>query len=276
MARLGSWVPSCIPKRIVLELEARVLLGRQLLPSAWLEEEALGRGPCKLLTHSATGAEHPHLRSQHGKTRVIRRGGSSLPGVKILTTPVKGSFHVDIPGQPSTCLGNLTALGEQRCIMASSLVTNSLIIPCYDMDKSLLNSRAIAPQGERLPLQAGMPPLITLSCLNSSRIAFKDPSTITNSPLKELSADNLGEQSQGCALCGRAPGSSVCSAPGPMDPACLWPPSRMFSGSQEEAQHPQPRKSQLATYAFHRGQQNACPARAPSREPLLLRAYLYS
>lgn len=39
-------------------------------------------------------------------------GGSSLPGVKILTTPVKGSFHVDIPGQSSTRLGNKTALEE--------------------------------------------------------------------------------------------------------------------------------------------------------------------
>lgn len=75
-------------------------------------------------------------------------GGSSLPGVKILTTPVKGSFHVDIPGQPSTCLGTITALGEQRCIMASSLVTNSLIIPCYDMDKSLLNSRVMPCRGK--------------------------------------------------------------------------------------------------------------------------------
>lgn len=165
-----------------------------------------------------------------------------MPGVKILTTPVKGSFHVDIPGQPSTCLGNLTALEEQRCIMASSLVTNSLIIPCYDMDKSLLNSRAIAPQGERLLLNAGMPPLITLSCLNSSSIAFKDPSTITNYSFKELSADNLGKQSQGCALCSRAPGSSVCSAPAPMGPACPRPMGRMFSGCQKEAQHPQPRK----------------------------------
>lgn len=124
-------------------------------------------------------------------------GGSSLPGVKILTTPVKGSFHVDIPGQPSTCLGNKTALEEQRCIMASSLVTNSLIIPCYDMDKSLLNSTAIAPQGERLPLNTGMPPLITLSCLNSSRIAFKDPSTITNPSFKELRADNFGQEGSG-------------------------------------------------------------------------------
>lgn len=124
-------------------------------------------------------------------------GGSSLPGVKILTTPVKGSFHVDIPGQPSTCLGNKTALEEQRCIMASSLVTNSLIIPCYDMDKSLLNSTAIAPQGERLPLNTGMPPLITLSCLNSSRIAFKDPSTITNPSFKELHADNSGQEGSG-------------------------------------------------------------------------------
>lgn len=75
-------------------------------------------------------------------------GGSSLPGVKILTTPVKGSFHVDIPGQPSTCLGTVTALEEQRCIMASSLVTNSLIIPCYDMDKSLLNSRVMPRRGK--------------------------------------------------------------------------------------------------------------------------------
>lgn len=81
--------------------------------------------------------------------------------------------------------------------MASSLVTNSLIIPCYDMDKSLLNSTAIAPQGERLPLNTGMPPLITLSCLNSSRIAFKDPSTITNPSFKELRADNSGQEGSG-------------------------------------------------------------------------------
>lgn len=96
--------------------------------------------------------------------------------------------------------------------MASSLVTNSLIIPCYDMDKSLLNSRAIAPQGERLPLSTGMPPLITLSCLNSSRIAFKDPSTITNYSFKELCADNSGQEKSG--LCPVRPRSQLFAAYG--------------------------------------------------------------
>ena len=106
--------------------------------------------------------------------------------------------------------------------MASSLVTNSLIIPCYDMDKSLLNSRAIAPQGERLPLNTGMPPLITLSCLNSSRIAFKDPSTITNYSFKELHADNSGQEQSG--LCPVRPHSRLLTAvpPAAAKAKCSW------------------------------------------------------
>lgn len=130
--------------------------------------------------------------------------------------------------------------------MASYLVTNSLIIPCYDMDKSLLNSRAIAPQGERLPLNTGMPPLITLSCLNSSRTAFKDPSTITNYSFKELRADNSGQEKSG--LCPARPRSrllAACSRPaaaaGPADTACSRPPGERalrVLGSQE-VPHPQ-------------------------------------
>lgn len=65
------------------------------------------------------------------------------------------------------------------------------------MDKSLLNSTAIAPQGEMLLLNTGMPLLITLSCLNSSSIAFKDPSTITNYSFKELHTDNSGQEGSG-------------------------------------------------------------------------------
>ena len=179
-----------------------------------------------------------------------------MPGVKILTTAVKGSFHVDIPGQPSTRLGNKTALEEWRCIMASSSVTNSLIIPCYDMDKSLLNSRAIAPQGERLPLNAGMPPLITLSCLNSSRIAFKDPSTITNYSFKEFRADNSGQEKSGLcpvlpcswlpAACGRPAAASPAAAGAKRSRARRAGPatatgrgSVVFWGSRE-ALHPRP------------------------------------
>lgn len=166
--------------------------------------------------------------------------------------------------------------------MASSLVTNSLIIPCYDMDKSLLNSRAIAPQGERLPLNAGMPPLITLSCLNSSRIAFKDPSTITNHSFKELRADNSGQEKSGlCPVWPRSRLLAAGSRPAAASPAAAGAkrsrsrsPSLFtatgrlsvpFFGSREALQ-PQPCfQPGRAMHALRRGQQNARLARTPSR-----------
>lgn len=95
------------------ELEARSCSERSYSPlPGWKRKVSRGRGPRSPLARGAAELRTLLLRRKHGKTRVIWRGGSSLPGVKILTTPVKGSFHVDIPGQSSTCLGNITALEE--------------------------------------------------------------------------------------------------------------------------------------------------------------------